>query len=148
MCGDLLLKFLKLYQKFRVLTERLLTHAPSCWACLKLASCLLGLEWSPLLIHGACKSSWIYWASYAFGLGSDETKADHGSSPGWLVFALDDFVIWQLYGLRNYWSFIHCQGVIISINPAVVFSYLYRVRTDKGQNSERITNLAMSSCYS
>ncbi len=24
MCGDLLLKFLKLYQKFRVLTERLL----------------------------------------------------------------------------------------------------------------------------
>jgi hypothetical protein len=25
MCGDLLLKFLKLYQKFRVLTERLFT---------------------------------------------------------------------------------------------------------------------------
>jgi len=27
MCGDLLLKFLKLYQKFRVLTERLNTPA-------------------------------------------------------------------------------------------------------------------------
>jgi uncharacterized protein YbaR (Trm112 family) len=26
MCGDLLLKFLKLYQKFRVLTERLLIN--------------------------------------------------------------------------------------------------------------------------
>ncbi|MEA0970594.1 hypothetical protein Megvenef_00561 [Candidatus Megaera venefica] len=26
MCGDLFLKFLKLYQKFRVLTERLKSH--------------------------------------------------------------------------------------------------------------------------
>jgi len=30
MCGDLLLKFLKLYQKFRVLTERLRSIIDAC----------------------------------------------------------------------------------------------------------------------